>query len=143
MNVILFGPPGIGKSTIIGHLKTLGERAVDLEDVDSRLRYQLPNSSDGVFFGAADLDPKRKYRNAIKVLIYAPQEVYAARRLERDSRHPEKASQREHQIEAWMDDFIWTDVICTGPNTPLKSPRDVALYLIRLMEKVSSKKVGE
>lgn len=102
MNIILFGPPGIGKSTIIGKLKDASVRAVDLEDVyPNKIRFQLPNMLSHVIIGAADLDPKHKYPNSIKVLLTLPQKDYEARRIERDKKIPEKAHQKVHSIEDW------------------------------------------
>jgi hypothetical protein len=103
MNIILFGPPGIGKSTIIGYLKTQGVRAIDLEDVyPSKIRFQLPNMLDGVVFGGADLDPLRHYPNCRKViLVRDSQEEYDAIRKVRDLEQPGKASQKHHRMEDW------------------------------------------
>jgi len=131
MNIILFGPPGIGKSTLVGHLKTLGKRAIDLEDLyPNRNRFQVPNWVDNVYLGAADLSPKRKYGNALKVLLYAEQQEYDKRRTARDAKEPGKASQQRHLIDSWKDaqyDFL----IDTGGKTP----EQVARTLISLVER--------
>lgn len=111
MNFILFGPPGIGKSSILGKLKLKGKRTIDLEDVyPSRIRFSLPNQlavlKDTVFIGGADLDPKRKYPNAVKVLLIADQETYDKRRSTRDAGQPGKAKQQHHSVDVWKtDDF--------------------------------------
>lgn len=111
MNFILFGPPGIGKSTLLGKLKLEGKRAIDLEDVyPSRVRFSLPNQlavlKDTVFIGGADLDPKRKYPNAAKVLLIANQDAYDERRSQRDKGQPGKANQQHHSVDVWKtDDF--------------------------------------
>lgn len=134
MNIILFGPPGVGKSTLIGTLKTLGERAIDLEDVyPSRVRFTLPNNVDNVFLGGADLDPKRKYHNAKTVLLYLPQEKYSRRRAFRDRRQPGKANQAEHLIDSWLENTEYDWIVDVSPH-----PKDVAKHLISLMKGATS-----
>jgi len=109
-NIILFGPPGIGKSTIIGILKTKGIGAIDLEDFyPNRIRFQIPNLVQGKVLGAADLNPQRKYGNALKVLLIADQDSYDQRRAQRDAKDKGKASQAHHDVEVWKNanyDFI-------------------------------------
>lgn len=104
MNVILFGPPGVGKSTLIGVLKSQGMRAVDLEDFyPSKVRFQLPSMVDGVVFGGADLNPRRSYPNTIKVLLHMEQGAYDERRQRRDQSQPAKAQQAKHSMEDWRN----------------------------------------
>lgn len=131
MNIILFGPPGIGKSTLIGTLKTLGQRAIDLEDLyPNRIRFQVPNLVDNVYLGAADLNPQRKYPNAIKVLLYADQKVYEQRRSARDAKQPGKAAQQPHLIENWMNAPY--DILL---QTDDGGPEQVARTLVSLVER--------
>lgn len=131
MNVILFGPPGVGKSTLIGILKSRGERAVDLEDVyPNQIRFQLPSYLTDAFIGAADLNPQRKYSNCIKVLLFSSQDVYDKRRAARDARVPGKGSQSKHSIETWKKapyDFLL--------DTTHLSPEQTASKLRSLMKK--------
>lgn len=129
MNIILFGPPGVGKSTLIGVLKTLGQGAIDLEDFyPNKIRFQVPNLVDSKFIGGADLSPKRKYTNAKKVLLYLPQESYSKRRQLRDQGQPAKANQAEHNIEDWLEDTEYDWIVDVSPH-----PEKVAKYLISLM----------
>jgi energy-coupling factor transporter ATP-binding protein EcfA2 len=130
MNIILFGPPGIGKSTLIGTLKTLGQRAIDLEDLyPNRLRFQIPNVATDTFIGAADLDPKRTYPNAVKVLLYLPQDKYEARRAQRDQANSAKAAQRAHQIDEWLNGTEYGRIVDVSPH-----PDQVAKTLIGIMK---------
>lgn len=104
MNFILFGPPGIGKSTIIGQLKLKGVKAIDLEDIyPNNLRFSIPTLLDGVVFGGADLDPKKDYGpNVMKILITRrDQTSYERQREQRDHKYPEKASQNKHILSDW------------------------------------------
>lgn len=131
MNIILFGPPGIGKSTLIGHLKTLGQRAIDLEDLyPNRIRFQVPNMTDNVYIGAADLSPARKYSNAIKVLLTADQTVYDKRRSARDAKQPGKAAQKRHLMKDW--ETAQYDILL---RTDDGTPEQVARTLISLVER--------
>jgi ABC-type cobalamin/Fe3+-siderophores transport system ATPase subunit len=112
MNIILFGPPGVGKSTLIGALKTAGHRAIDLEDVyPSGIRFQLPNLVDNVFLGAADLSPKRNYPSAVKVLLYMPQDKYEERRSNRDALQPGKANQTSQKVDDWLQETQFQAVL--------------------------------
>jgi predicted ATPase len=130
MNIILFGPPGVGKSTLIGVLKTRGQRAIDLEDLyPNQMRFQIPNLTDNTFIGAADLSPKRKYRNAKKVLLYLPQKAYDARRAQRDHAQSGKASQAHHEIDAWLEGTDYDVILDVSPH-----PNKVVQTLISLME---------
>lgn len=100
-NVILFGPPGIGKSTIIKELIAKGYPAIDLEEVwPNEYRFELPHKLHHTIIGAADLDPK-KYKDHIKILLYLPQSEYERRRAIRDKAQPGKGSQKPHNIEDW------------------------------------------
>lgn len=131
MNIILFGPPGIGKSTVIGKLKTLGAKAIDLEDLyPNRLRFQIPNLVSNTFIGAADLNPKRKYSKALKILLHADQSVYDARRKGRDASQPGKASQAKHLISDWLT----PDTFDLEINTTYCNADELALHLLRLFE---------
>lgn len=130
MNIILFGPPGVGKSTLIGVLKTLGQSAIDLEDFyPNKIRFQVPNFVNNTFIGGADLAPKRKYTNAKKVLLYMPQESYSARRTRRDQGQPGKANQSEHNIQDWLENTEYDWIVDVSPR-----PEQVAKYLISLMK---------
>jgi hypothetical protein len=124
-NIILFGPPGIGKSTLIGILKTKGIGAIDLEDLyPNRIRFQVPNLVTGKILGAADLNPSRKYSNAIKVLLTAKQDVYDARRSERDQKVSGKASQSHHDVSSW-EKAPYDYILDTSKRSALVTANDI------------------
>lgn len=129
MNIILFGPPGVGKSTLIGILKTQGKRAIDLEDFyPNKIRFQLPNMVDGTFIGAADLNPKRSYRNSKKILLFMPQAEYDERRKQRDAKIAGKGSQAHHLIDDWMKGVTYDRVIDVS-GTPDRTASLLISYL--------------
>lgn len=102
-NILLFGPPGIGKSTLIATLLKQGKRAIDLESLwPSKVRFKVPYVIEGTYIGMADLNPKIRYPNSIKVLLYMPQSAYNRRRAARDKSYTEKASQKYHNVEDWL-----------------------------------------
>jgi hypothetical protein len=113
MNVLIFGPPGIGKSTLIGRLKAGGAPAIDLEDIyPSKVRFTLPNVTNGVIYGAADLDPKQNYPNSVKVLLIADEAQYKRRRAMRDAKQPSKKNQSQHTIADWdPESNMWYSVV--------------------------------
>lgn len=135
MNIILFGPPGIGKSTLCGVLKTKGFGAIDLEDLyPNRLRFQIPNVAVNQFIGAADLSPRRKYPNCVKVFLYLDQSAYEAQRAARDARIPGKGNQSKHLISDWMKDVKYDHIV------NIKSPLKTASELIKIWRQYNGKR---
>jgi hypothetical protein len=129
MNFILFGPPGVGKSTLIGVLKSKHIRAIDLEDVyPSRIRFQLPNMLDHVVFGGADLNPARSYHNTKKILLFLPQTDYDARRDKRDANQKGKASQKHHLVEDWKRGAQY-DLELDVSGSPTTAANSIIKYL--------------
>lgn len=111
-NVMLFGPPGIGKSTLVrSAADAIGDEfAVDLEDPRMRGLYQAMGfdwmfnqgrNGGSNIIGAADLDPLVNYPRTIKVVLTLPEKDYARRRAERDAGRPDKAEQALQTIKGW------------------------------------------
>lgn len=135
MNVLIFGPPGIGKSTLIGKLKVGGVPAVDLEDIcPSKVRFNLPNLTNGVVYGAADLNPKQKYPNSVKVLLIADEVQYKRRRALRDAKQPGKKNQQEHTIAQWEPDSSNWDYVVNAASLP-----QMEAEVTKILERVRSK----
>lgn len=127
VNLILFGPPGIGKSTIIGILKTKGIGAIDLEDVyPNRVRFQIPNMIEGKVIGAADLNPRRGYIKSLKVLLTARQDEYDKRRGIRDAQVEGKSNQAQHNVEDWQRDTSYDYVIDTTKQDAATTAKRIA-----------------
>lgn len=124
MNVFLFGPPGIGKSTIVEKFVSKGYVALDLEkfwrsnrSVEQN-RGNLMRIVDAIWFtgdihgvfGAAGLDPRVNYPGA-KVLLVLDEERYQARRAIRDQRDPRYAKQAPQQVASWLNSTKWDYVV--------------------------------
>jgi ATPase subunit of ABC transporter with duplicated ATPase domains len=96
MKIALFGPPGIGKSWLVKRLD-----GYDAEDDWPDPDLDRVRSSHVV--GAAGLQPDNPvFQRHLKVLLYMPQHLYEKRRAERDAKHPEKATQDKHHVDAWL-----------------------------------------
>jgi len=96
--VVICGPPGSGKTTIISALRNMGYMAVDLEQGHRRgiqrsaAILRLP-----VFYGAAEITPQSVIDAGFYLVLLLPSEnVYYARRRMRDDEYPYKAGQRDN-----------------------------------------------
>ncbi|OGQ22334.1 MAG: hypothetical protein A3I05_09540 [Deltaproteobacteria bacterium RIFCSPLOWO2_02_FULL_44_10] len=103
--ILLLGPPGSGKSTIIGAAKQEGIEAYDLEEYghgltgpEDRLakakelvRTCVGNGS--VLIGMADVDPSVFPLDATKIMILPSFDVYKARLEQRDFEQIHKQGQ--------------------------------------------------
>lgn len=102
--IVVFGPPGVGKSTFIDYIVMRTSRiwAFDLErigssDLRSKVATHIGSSQPQwpSFIGAADTAPECYYPAFwVRVLVLPPRSLYEARRALRDAQHPEKAAQR-------------------------------------------------
>jgi len=94
--LVLFGPPGCGKSTLVLAAQKMGLSAVDLEK-EPRLKGQLALLRSYRLVGAADTQPEH-YAHAgfTRVLLLPSERIYRWRRMERDRLHPHKANQGDH-----------------------------------------------
>jgi hypothetical protein len=96
--VVICGPPGSGKTTIISTLRNMGYMALDLEQSHRRgiqrsaAILRLP-----IFYGAAEITPQSVIDAGFHLVLLLPSEnVYYTRRRMRDSEHPYKAGQRDN-----------------------------------------------
>jgi len=118
-NVWLFGPPGIGKSTIVQMAQDSGTFGFDFESIwgDQKaidavllaLHCTNPLNSFAVI-GTAGLDPKLRY-NGWKVLLTLSQSHYEERRIVRDIHVKEKARQDKHLVSHWRVLTDWDATI--------------------------------
>lgn len=101
MLVVLFGPPGVGKSSLVTEAKSKGYEAYDLEHVERQCREaaarEVYRNAEGVekpvVVGAAGTQPKHWGRKTITVLLLPPEPIYEERRAFRDELKPWKARQ--------------------------------------------------
>lgn len=86
---MLFGPPGIGKSTLV---EALG--GVDLERIPSTERFLFLKKAGPNVFGSADLNPKNcSDKDLFWIVLKMPQDAYERRRAERDKLNLKKRNQ--------------------------------------------------
>lgn len=101
MKYVLYGPPGIGKSTTITKLKEAGFAAFDLEMLDTtEQREAVLDALDNCFVGGADTRPDVK-PDRINILLGLDEDAYRERRQQRDLDQPEKAQQTEQRLSEW------------------------------------------
>lgn len=117
MKIALFGPPGIGKSTIVKQLISLNYNCYDCEidwPKSSELTFELEQYQ---LIGTAGLqfnDPRLD--NFYKILLYLPQDLYEKRRMIRDDMYPEKASQNAHIIDDWILSSSYDMILLANSN---------------------------
>ena len=125
--LMLLGPPGSGKSTIIRASLEQSMRAVDFEalwhiDGDDELSpgglgkrrdiLSLLGSGEGrLLVGGAGFQPDDAASSGFETaLLFLQEQAYRGRRLRRDTRDPDKAGQAEHSMADWFDkwhgDFV-------------------------------------
>ncbi|SRR5258708_39249681 len=106
MNIAIFGPPGVGKSTIIDIACQKGMRAFDLEK-EGKTYTERKNAAQKLFksyqklsvlFNAADLRINDFPQDTILVLLLPPKETYDSRWHIRDSMYPDKLGQHEDKV---------------------------------------------
>lgn len=103
--IVLFGPPGCGKSTLVQEAADLGFKTRDLESTtteindgrETRFVTHIPSDARSLdIIGAAAAQPGQfSPRDFVRVLILPPRSVYDARRQARDAARPGKAGQSD------------------------------------------------
>lgn len=104
--ILLLGPPGSGKSTIIQAAQQNGMEAYDLEEYGhgssghekrtekaKELVKERENDDGVALIGMADVDPSVFPANATKIMILPSLEIYKARLEKRDAEQVEKQGQ--------------------------------------------------
>lgn len=121
--IALFGPPGIGKSTIIRKLRNRMIKAFDFETVGSTKQERIDAFSNSVssniifnVIGAADLDPDLVSKHYACYLLTLAEKDYESRRKKRDLEKPFKKEQPEHSIHEWIKLYNWKGLIEADDN---------------------------
>ncbi len=105
--IVLYGPPGAGKSTIIKAAKELGWPAIDLEEAGETYEERRKalakhqDSEEFTLFGAADLKPEDFSKDTKLVLLLPPVEILAKRVEERADAREHKGL--EHALKVWLE----------------------------------------
>lgn len=110
MFILLKGPPGSGKSTIIKSLRQIGYIAIDLEKtghskeersrVASEIFERYKNLDVNLYIGMADVSISEFPENSKSVLLLPPELTYLARVKRRDEMNPHKKFQNAEQVYA-------------------------------------------
>lgn len=115
MKILLYGPPGVGKSTIIKYISSnTSIPCYDLEneykfapsDVRASFRkYAMRHADCGIFAMAEVPLTLIPLDDEIKALLYLPQADYEERRTKRDSSDAWKSRQAPQLIDLWKSKF--------------------------------------
>ena len=115
--IALFGPPGVGKSTLIKIAREKGIIAYDLEEEGETLeerknslkRILESEMSEFILFGSADLGPKDFPDNTQTILLLPPKKIFLERSIKRDSDMPHKSGQNAEYVydlsAGWQSEF--------------------------------------
>jgi adenylate kinase family enzyme len=104
--IALFGPPGVGKSTLVKLAQNNGIKSYDLEEeVDdlenrkSKLNQILQSeTSNLIIIGSADLGPKDYPKGVETILLLPPKNIYLRRSRIRDEKHTNKRGQKTEMM---------------------------------------------
>lgn len=95
----IFGPPGVGKSTLVKLALKKGIKARDFESLPEDKRLELAyeifkNEINGiVLYNAANLQPEDLPADIEAILLLPPEKVYIERLHQRDKLQPGKSNQ--------------------------------------------------
>ena len=126
----MFGPPGIGKSSIISTLKHVAgyitedlERSYKGDDPTASVEARATELSTrpNVLLGGANLAASKARSLGYKTcLLYLPTKEYDERRATRDSKQPDKTVQPRHSANQWLRGFDWDFVLYADDHVRAK-----------------------
>lgn len=107
--IVLVGPPGVGKSTLVDLAKSKGITAIDMEEYGPkrqdrviRLQEILQTLDENpVIFGGADIGSEFP-SDFERILLLPPRHIYLERFQTRNDAKPEKAYQKGEEIYDWF-----------------------------------------
>lgn len=153
MKILLFGPPGIGKSTLVSLWQRQGGRGVDMEQkpmsAAERWKFvdRMESGDQQVVIGTADIHPRWNYpksskrgEQVIKVLLTSEQEAYDERRQRRDAKEVGKGSQPKHTVKAWKQGDWYDLAIDTTAQNPEQTLKFLRSWLKGRNQNVQSTK---
>lgn len=122
--IMLFGPPGIGKSTIVKNLHGFDLESVPVytaTGVNISLLHQTISAAlirKVKLFAAGGVLPCHlpEPRDCYTVLLHLPQTDYESRRYHRDSLMPHKSLQSPHKISDWFALYNWDNHLLADNN---------------------------
>lgn len=153
--IVLVGPPGVGKSTLVKLAKEKGIHAVDIEDIHYQTKPEfmhlsgenyrdalnqamaikiinlLENAPEGVsIFGAGGYGSHFPINMIEKVLLLPPKDIAQERFRKRDAINPAKKAQN-HNFEKIYEDLKSGEKNCHRVITSIKTPEETLEEILK------------
>lgn len=115
MLFLLFGPPGVGKSTLCEEMSLCDLEA--FRTTEERVEYaNIYANRPGInIAGAADLNPSN-FPRAVFIALKVDEKRYQDRRLLRDKMFPDKANQPNARVADFVENIRSFDIVVNADN---------------------------